>query len=152
MPESLNGEPRRSHYERVLQECLSAELRIVNTGLPRSQKRLSELLTEKHPAVMCNDGSTHLFKRSELDHLASILDASGREDLPLPILIEIGREEAGAFVICEGEAEEKVISTTLDMPVHRQESMIRIYKPQLEILRAKLKTTTAYIFSARAIS
>ena len=152
MPEPLQDEATQSPYEKMLQNCLRGELRVVNTGLPRSQKRLSNLLEEKYPSVICNDGGTHLFKRSELEYLASLLDTDEQKALSLPMLIELGGNQAEAAVICLGKMEEKVTSRALDMPVTCREGRIRIYKPQLALLRKKLRTTTVYVFSARTIT
>lgn len=142
-------QPGQTPHEKILQEALRAELRLANTGLPKSRRRLSDLLDERHPQVSCNDGSSHSFKRSELEYLASIIDASEQEALILPILIEVGTEESGTTVVCDGPVEEKVVSRVLDMPLSCEHRRIRVYKPQLGVLRGKLKTTTAYVFSDR---
>lgn len=152
MPNPLQDETKQSPYEKMLQDCLRGELRIVNTGLPQSQKRLSNLLDEKYPHVVCNDGSTHFFKRNELEYLASMLDTDEQKALPLPMLIELGANQAEAVVICEGQVEEKVISKALNMPVTCEERRIRIYKPQLALLRRRFKTTTVYVFSPKIIA
>ena len=152
MPKPLQDEANQSPYEKMLQDCLRGELRIVNTGLPQSQKWLSNLLNEKYPHVVCNDGSTHFFKRSELEYLASMLDTDEQETLPLPLLIELGANQAEAAIICEGKVAEKVISKALNMPVTCEERRIRIYKPQLALLRKKLKTTTVYVFSPKIVA
>ncbi|MFW6118447.1 MAG: DUF61 family protein [Chloroflexota bacterium] len=142
----------QSPYERMLHDCLRGELRVVNTGLPQSQKRLSNLLNEKYPYVVCNDSSTHFFKKNELEYLASMLDSDEREALPLPILIELGANQAEAAVICAGKVEEKVLSKVLNMQVTCEESRIRIYKPQLALLRRKFKTTSVYVFSPKIVA
>jgi uncharacterized protein (UPF0216 family) len=152
MPNSLQDKANQSPHEKILQNCLRGELRIVNSGLPQSQKRLSTLLEEKYPHVVCNDGSTHLFKRSELEYLASTLDTEEQQALPLPMLIELGANQAEAAVICEGKLEEKIISKALDMPVTCEERRIRIYRPQLALLRRKFKSTTVYLFSPRILA
>ena len=156
MPKPLQDEvpmqSGQSPYEKMLQDCLRGELRIVNTGLPQSQKRLSNLLEEKYPHVVCNDGSTHFFKKSELEYLASMIDTDEQKALPLPMLIELGANQAEAAIICEGKAEEKVISKALNMPVTCEERRIRIYKPQLALLRRKFKTTTVYVFSPKIVA
>jgi uncharacterized protein (UPF0216 family) len=152
VPRSLQDEVNQSHYERVLQESVRGELRIVNAGLPKSQKRLSNLLNEKYPNVVCHDGSTHSFKSSELEYLASMLDADERKALALPMLIELGSGQGEAAIMCEGGVEEKIISKVLDMPVTCEQRRIRIYKPQLALLRRKLKTTTVYLFSQKIVA
>ena len=152
MPKPLQDEAKQSPYEKMLQDCLRGELRVVNTGLPQSQKRLSNLLNEKYPHVVCNDGSTHLFKKSELEYLASIIDTDEQAVLPLPMLIELGANQAEAAIICEGKVEEKVISKALNMSVPCEQRRIRIYKPQLALLRRKFKTTTVYVFSPKIVA
>jgi len=156
MPKPLQDEvpmqSGQSPYERMLQECVRGELRLVNTGLPQSQKRLATLLNEKYPHVVCNDGSTHFFKKSELEYLASMIDTDEQKALPLPMLIELGANQAEPAIICEGKVEEKVISKALNMPVTCAERRIRIYKPQLALLRRKFKTTTVYVFSPKIVA
>jgi hypothetical protein len=135
-------------YEKLLQECLKEELRIVNSGMPQSRKKLSELLCEARPYVPCHDGSKHFFKKQEIAYLAALLDASEREALLLPVIImlEVGR---GTMLIpCgEGVVEEKIISHVLGMPAACDAGIIRLYRPQLAVIRKKLKTTTQYAFS-----
>lgn len=143
---------RQSPYERMLQECVRGELRVVNSGLPQSQKRLSDLLNEEYPHVICNDGSTHLFKKNELDYLASMLDTDEQRTLLLPMLIELGANQGEAAIISDAEVEERIVSKVLNMPVTREEGRIRIYKPQLALLRKKFKTTTVYVFSPKIVT
>jgi uncharacterized protein (UPF0216 family) len=152
VPGSLQDEAKQSPYEKMLQECVRGELRIVNAGLPKEQERLSNLLDEKYPSVLCHDGSSHFFRKTELEYLASILDTHEQKALALPMLIELGPNQAEAAIICGGKVEEKIVSKTLDMPVTCKERRIRIYKPQLALLRAKLKTTTVYVFSPRIVA
>jgi uncharacterized protein (UPF0216 family) len=102
--------------------------------------------------VPCNDGSTHFFKKSELEYLAGILDEAEQQALALPILIELGANQAEAAIVCEGKVEEKIISKALDMPVTCEQRRIRIYKPQLALLRSKFKTATVYVFSSRIVA
>ncbi len=138
-------------YERMLQECLGGELRLLNAYLPRQQKSLSDLLREEYPHVVCSDGNTHLFKRKELKYLAGLIDADEQEVLLLPILIGVSSGQGEMAIICRGEVEEKVISKILDMPVTPKQKRIIIYKPQLSVLRQLLKTTTQYLFSPKII-
>ena len=138
-------------YERMLQECLKGELRVVNTGLPQSQRPLSTLLHEKHPRVICTDSSIHLFKRKELEYLASLINIDEQEALLLPLLIQLGTSETEAVIICQTGVEEKIISKILDMTITPKQGRITIYKPQLALIRKKLKTTTQYIFSSKIL-
>ena len=133
-------------YERMLQESLKGELRVLNAHLPGEQKPLSGLLGEKYPGVACSDGSVHLFKKKELGYLAGMLDAAEQQALLLPILIEVNPGEGEMAVVCRGGVEEKVIAGILNMPVTTKQDRIIIYKPQLAVLRQALKTTTQYLF------
>lgn len=138
-------------YERMLQECLKGELRVVNAGLPQSQRPLSTLLHEKHPRVICTDSSIHLFKRKELEYLASLINIDEQEALLLPLLIQLGTSETEAVIICQTGVEEKIISKILDMTITPKQGRITIYKPQLALIRKRLKTTTQYIFSSKIL-
>ena len=142
--------PNELPYQRMLQECLRGELRVLNAHLPCEQKTLSDLLGEEYPNVVCNDGSTHLFKRKELEYLASMLDADEQETLLLPMLIEVNPGQGGMAIICLGKTEEKVISKILDMPVTTRQERIMLYKPQLALIRKPLKTTTQYLFTPKS--
>jgi len=133
-------------YERLLQESLKSELKVVNAHLPSRQKSLADLLGEEYPHVLCNDGSTHLFRRKELDYLASLIETEEQKALLLPMLIEVNAGRGEMAVICPGEVEGKVISKVLDMPVTPRQKKIVIYKPQLAVIRKLLKTTTQYLF------
>ncbi len=143
--------PNELPYQRMLQECLRGELRVLNAHLPCEQKPLSDLLGEEYPSVVCNDGSTHLFKRKELEYLAGMIDTDEQEALLLPMLIEVSSGQGEMAIICQGGVEEKVISEVLDMPVTPKQRRIMLYKPQLALLRKPLKTTTQYLFSPKSL-
>ena len=133
-------------YDRLLQEALKGELRVVNAHLPSKQKPLSDLMGEEYPYVLCNDGSTHLFRRKELKYLASLIDADEQKALLLPMLIEVSAGQDEVAIVCPGEVEEKVIAKVLDMPVTPRGKRITIFKPQLALIRKLLRTTTQYLF------
>ena len=134
-------------YDRILREYLTGELRVLNAHLPGKQKSLADLWDEEYPHVLCNDGSVHLFKRKELGYLASLIDSDERKALLLPILIEVNAGRGEMAVLCLGEVDKKVIQKVLDMPLDVREGRITIYRPQLALVRKRLKTTTQYIFS-----
>lgn len=143
-------EPAETGYDRLLQGWLRGEMRLVNSGLPRERRPLSDLLQDGRPSVSCTDGSRHLFKRSELQLLTEILDEDERSSLLLPILIEMSGEETEAIALCPGDAERKVISYVVGMELAcDRPGRLRLYRPQLALLRKRLKTTTQYAFSTR---
>ena len=139
-------------YQRILDESLRAEFRISNSHLPGKQKSLSALLLEEYPSLDCNDGSTHLFKRRELEYISGLLEPEERDTLMLPVIIEVspGREEIS--IICRSRAEEKLASAVLKMPLEAEGGRIKIYGPQLSELRRHLKTATQYLFSPKITS
>jgi uncharacterized protein (UPF0216 family) len=148
-PQTIH-EDTDARYERFLEAYLSTELRLVNSGLPRARRTLAELLKEQHPSVRCSDGSDQVFKRSELQFLSGIVEESEAGELLLPVLIEVAGDEHEATVLCSGDVEIKVLSKVLDMPLrYESPGRVRIYKPQLGVLRKRLRTTTQYAFSAR---
>ena len=146
----LTHEPAESGYDRLLQGWLSGEMRLVNSGLPRERRRLSELLDENQPAVGCSDGSQQMLKRAELRYLADLLEEEERHALFLPILIEMAGDETEAIVLCSSDVELKVVSSILGMKMsYEHPGRVRLYRPQLSLLRRKLRTTTQYAFSSR---
>jgi uncharacterized protein (UPF0216 family) len=105
-----------SGSDRLIQRYLRDEFKVVNAHLPRRRKPLAKLLDEKHPHVVCNDGSSHLFKRKELDYLSQILSDDEQGALLLPIIMEVTVGQREIMVISEEGIEAKVLSAILDMP------------------------------------
>ncbi len=134
--------------DRVFESCLKDDLKTLNAHLPRKRKTLSEFLEEKHPHVECGDGNSHFFKKKELEHLAGMLDNDERQTLLLPIIIEVGPDEGGMTVRSKTGIEAKVFSKILEMPITCTSDIITIFRPQLNVLRKVLKTTTQYVFTA----
>lgn len=136
-------------YDKILRESLQGELKIVNNHLPVQPKPLSELLTEDYPQVLCRDGTTHLFHRRELDYLAGLIDSTEQKELALPILIEVSSGDGEIAIFGADSAVEKIIGRLLDMPLKVKQNRIIIHKPQLAIIRQKLRTSTQYVFATR---
>ena len=126
-------------------------MRLVNSSLPRQRRSLSDLLEASQPSIGCSDGSHQLFKRAELKLLSDILDEDERSALFLPILIEMSGDETEAIVLCPSDVEQKVVSYVVGMNLDCDKpGRLRLYRPQLALLRKRLKTTTQYVFSARS--
>jgi len=138
-------------YQRILEDSLKGELRILNAHLPGEQKPLLDLLDQEFPGVVCSDGSAHLFKRKELEFLESITDTDEQKTLLLPMLIEVNAVRDETAIMCYGAVEEKVVSKILDMPVTTKQRRITIYRPQLALIRKLIKTTTQYLFSPKIL-
>ncbi|MBW2543868.1 MAG: DUF61 family protein [Deltaproteobacteria bacterium] len=131
----------------TFENCLKDDLKTLNAHLPRKRKTLSELLEEKHPHVECGDGNTHFFKKKELEHLAGMLNNNEQRTLLLPIIIEVGSVEGGMTVRSKTGTEAKVFSKILEMPIACTSDITTIFRPQLNVLRKVLKTTTQYVFT-----
>ena len=133
-------------YDNLLKQCLDSELRIVNSGLAQEQKTLHVLLNETYPHVTSCDGNIYSFKKKELQYIASLITPEEEKELLLPIIIEIGNVSSEAMILCQAGIELKVISKILDMTIVLEDNRIKIYRPQLNVLRNKAKTTTQYMF------
>jgi len=138
-----------SRYDKLLQESVKEELRVLNAQLPVKQKSLKALLEEETPSITCTDGSIQLIKKKELKYLGNITEFNDWNSLLIPVIIEVNPGEDEISVICRGEVEEKVFSAILGMPVTTRHHRIVIYKPQLAAIRKVLKTTTQYLFSPK---
>ena len=138
-------------YEKLLQRCLEGELRIVNSGLAQRQKSLHDLLNETHPHVISCDGIMYTFKNKELQYIASLITPEEENELLLPITIEIGNISSETNVLCQSDIEVKVVSKLLGRTMASKDNRIKLYRPQLAILRKIAKTTTQYMFSPGVI-
>lgn len=138
-------------YEKLLQKCLEGELRIVNSGLAQKQKSLHDLLNETHPHVISCDGNMYSFKKKELQYIASLITPEEERQLLLPMTIEIGKIPAEAMILCQTDIEIKVISKILGMEIISKDNRIKLYRPQLALVRKIAKTATQYMFSSRTI-
>jgi len=133
--------------DRIFESCLTGDTKALNAHLPRRRKTLGELLEEEHPHVECGDGSTHVFKKKELEYLRQIVDNESKETLFLPIIIEVGSREDRLVVRSKTGTEAKIFSRILEMPISWKSDTITIFKPQLQVLRRVLKTVTQYVFT-----
>ena len=136
--------------ETRLEDYLQRELRLVNLHLPYRKRSLEELLKEEFPHVRLRDGSTHYFKRRELELLASLLPREMWGKLYLPILLEVSPEYGEGAIVVKGKIESMVVSKILELEWSNESELI-IYRPQVSILRRKLPTTTQYVFSLKLL-
>ncbi len=138
-------------YEKALEEILKEELfRLANKHLPYKRKSLKEVLKEKHPHVITKDGSIHMFKRSELEFLKTLISEDKWDKLKLPILIELNPDYGEGAAIIRGKVEVEVISKILKTKPQKENEIV-IYRPQISILRKHLRTTTQIAFSLKSI-
>lgn len=138
--------PSNGSNDTLIPDYLKNEIRSLNAHLPRRQKSLGALLEEDHPHVDCSDGSSHFFKKSEIEYLAQIVDENEQNSLMLPIILEIKSEETGVTIRSKEGIEAKIFSKILEMEVSYKEGSMTIFRPQLNVVRKTLKTTTQYVF------
>jgi uncharacterized protein (UPF0216 family) len=138
--------PSNASNDTLIPDYLKNEIRSLNAHLPRRQKSLGTLKKEEHPHVACNDGSSHFFKKSEIEYLAQIVDENEQNSLMLPIILEIKSEETGVTIRSKEGIEAKIFSKILEMEVSYKEGSMTIFRPQLNVVRKTLKTTTQYVF------
>jgi len=144
--------PIEQDHDDVIARYLASELSSVNAQLPKRRKTLSLLLHEEHPRISCLDGSEHFFRIDELRYLASILSDHEREELLLPMIIEVRSGRSDMLVrSLRGDGKEtveaKVFAKVLGMPASMEKTGVRIYRSQLGAMRRALKTTTQYVFT-----
>jgi len=135
-------------WEELLREEL---LRLANVHLPYARKSLKELLSEKYPHVVCRDGTIHMFRRRELEFLKTILTEDEWDKVLLPIIIELNPSYGEGAAVVRGEMEVKVVAKVLGLDIKEGVKEIIIYRPQIGVLREKLRTVTQIAFSLKSI-
>jgi len=127
-------------------EVIHKEISRLNLHLPKSRKKLGQLLEEEEPKIQLRDGQFHHFKREELEYLLSLIEKKEKDLLYLPIILEITTTWHGYFKV-RGRVDVKVIEKVLgsyDMLEEKTEVILPRYL--LPKIRKKLPTTTTYAF------
>lgn len=128
---------------------LKKQIFSLNRHIPRQRRNLEDLLDDERPHVVGVDGNRHRFKRAELKDLSNLISPEDYAKLKLPIYIEIESMTSGARIA--GVLETKIVSKILgkDMDSSISDNEIFIYRPEIQVLRKKLPTTTQYMFLVR---
>lgn len=126
----------------VIDRLLYAELRIANRHLPMARKTLAQLLGEDVPHVLCNDGTVHVFRRSELQALRNYVSDEEAKRLYLPIVIQVRADMDTMTGVVEDELDAAVIRRILGLrpPLEGSDRRLFLYKPQLYELRYRFST------------
>jgi uncharacterized protein (UPF0216 family) len=138
--------PSRTPPDRIIEGYLFDDVKVLNTQIPRERKTLAELLGEEEPHVVCMDGNPHHFRKRELEALSQMITEEEQHALLLPILMEMTSDRSDIIIRTRSGVEEKILSNVLDMPVTSKDNKITIFRPQLSMVRKKLKTSTQYVF------
>lgn len=125
---------------------LSKQLEMLNRHVAKEKISLGSLRLEKDPKILLRDGSTHSFRKDELEKLAAMVPLGEREKLMLPIYIEISPAKYGKGTSrVAGRLECMVVSKILQRECTGD--VFFVYKPELRILRRELPTSTQYVFT-----
>lgn len=125
---------------------ISKHLQMLNRHLAVAKRDLESLLKEEKPRIALRDGSTHSFKKEELEKISKILPRELHPKLMLPIYIELSSDKYGeGNARISGSPECKVAAHVLGREAPGDE--LFVYKPELKKLRRELPTTTQYMFT-----
>lgn len=120
-------------------------LQSLNSHLPAQRKSLSSLLEEEKPRVIGKDGSSHRFKRAELNQIAQIIPEKYHNRVKLPIYIEMAPDYGRGTALIHGYLNCEIVQDVLEIKKEKKDEII-IYRPDINKLRKKLPTTTQYVF------
>ena len=118
-------------------------MKALNKHLPTKRKNLEELLAEEKPRIRCRDGSSHRFKKKELEYLKEVCAPEGWNRLRLPIYLELSAEVPGMTRIT-GNLNIQVCARVLGIEPPDTGQPLLFYAEQLRTLRRALPTTTQY--------
>lgn len=127
------------------ERVLAKVVRALNRHLPAKRKSLLALLNEDKPRVKGKDGSTHRFKKEELNKIAAMIPEEMHRLLRLPVYIEMTPDYGRGSAVIRGFPPCEFVQLALDMRYERTDKLI-IYRPDVAILRRKFPTTTQYAF------
>jgi len=142
--------------DRAFKTLLKHEVERINEHLPKEYRTLSELLSMETPSVKARDGGEIIFDRGELEYVASLLPKELHSKLTLPIVlmrrIDLG---PGVFSVSGGKVEAYVALRVLNEGGHvdyeKVETPLYIYRPQVQMLRRRLRTLTVIGFATEGL-
>lgn len=126
-------------------QIIAKQVQMLNRHLAIAKKNLESLLKEENPSIALRDGSTHSFKKEELEKISKILPRELHPKLMLPIYIELSDKYGSSTSRISGRLECKIAAHILGREVLGEE--LFVYKPELKHLRKELPTTTQYMFT-----
>ncbi len=129
----------------LFNKLISVELRLINKHLPYKRVSLCDLLKMDIPYIVLRDGTVHLIDKEELLYLSKLLGEEACK-LKIPIIIETAPSIGEGAYIVRDHLAKKVIATILGIDYIPDKPLV-IYRPQLYIIREKLRTTTTILFN-----
>lgn len=127
-------------------EILRKQIKNLNRHLPKGRASLAELLEKEKPQIETRDGSTHRFKKDELEYLAEILPEERHSKLRLPIIVRISPGLGRGTAKISGKVEQEVLKKILNEEEKEEKDELLIYRPEIRAIRRKLPSTTQYAF------
>ncbi|MCD6195578.1 MAG: DUF61 family protein [Staphylothermus sp.] len=134
-----------SNEKDLFNKLISVELRLINKHLPYKRVSLCDLLKMDIPYIVLRDGTVHLIDKEELLYLSKLLGEEACK-LKIPIIIETAPSIGEGAYIVRDHLAKKVIATILGIDYILDKPLV-IYRPQLYIIREKLRTTTTILFN-----
>lgn len=126
-------------------KVLAKAVQALNRHLPTQRRPLSDLLLEEKPRVGLKDGSTHRFRREELERIASIIPQRKHHLVRLPIYLEMASEYGRGAAKIRGYIDISIVQDILEMEQEEKDEII-LYSLDVRRLRRELPTTTQYAF------
>ncbi len=127
----------------ISEKFLEHEIANLNVHLTQKKISLKEAMLSEKPHVQTKGGGKHFFKRDELDFLKEIVSDEDLDKLLLPITIMMQLKLGRGSARISGIIEANVIGKILGKPFSEGDIL---YRPEVVTIRAKLPTTTEYLF------
>jgi uncharacterized protein (UPF0216 family) len=132
-----------------LEKMIERDMETLNDHLPESRLPLSELVEVESPQYRTRDGQFSVFRKEEIAELAVEVPARFHQDILLPIVL-IRRLDygQGIYSISGGKIESFTIHRVLGYvdlewtDFGKWAPIERLARPQVQLLRRKLPSTT----------
>jgi uncharacterized protein (UPF0216 family) len=118
---------------------IGQELHKLNNHLPKQRLTLTELLKKENPTAESMDGSSIVFKKSELEELASLVPSEYHDRIRLPIIV-LRRMELGksVYTVAGNPTEEFLVKKLLGMTSEEYHRRLRQEEPPAYLYRSQI--------------
>ena len=138
-----------------IERFIERDIDSINDHLPVSRPTLKDLLELEIPEYLTRMGQKSAFKQEEIEQLAKEIPIKFHDDVRLPIVIlrrmDLGR---GLYSVTGSKPELFLVWKVIGQvdlgwgKIAEWEPKDRIYRPQVQILRRKLPSTTCIGFAS----
>jgi uncharacterized protein (UPF0216 family) len=143
---------------RFIERLIENEIDSSNDHLPAKKVALSELIQSDPPSFVTRGGERSVFLKDEIDMLAKEVPSIHHNEFMLPIVIlrrmDLG---TGIYTIAGSKTELFLISKILGQDDLQWDELVswrpvdRLARPQIQIVRRKLPSTTSLGFTTSLI-